>query len=42
VAFSWTQGDSERRDFGQLLKLRQGRIATIRDYGSGAEVLAAL
>jgi len=42
VAFSWTQGDGARRDFGQVLKLRQGRIAEMRDYASGAAARGAL
>lgn len=42
VAFSWSEHDGERRDFGQLLTLDQGRIRTMRDYRSGAEARAAL
>ena len=42
VAFSWTESDGARRDFGQLLQLRQGRITKMRDYRSGAAARAAL
>ena len=42
VAFSWTKRGGSRRDFGQVLKLRHGRIAEMRDYGSGAEARGAL
>jgi hypothetical protein len=41
VAFS-VGGRRERRDFGQLLTLEDGRIRTMRDYRSGADARAAL
>ena len=42
VAFSLTESDGARRDFGQLLTPRRGRIIEMRDYRSGAAAHGAL